>query len=99
MKHIRYLSDSTPLCEKPEGLGLDAVVADVVGAYDSTCRYCSALLMDHNKKSYEAELVVMNNARVERRKSEPSPLAGWLMIFGFTSAFWIGFFTILCELL
>lgn len=71
MRHIRYLATTMPVCELPEYIDKLHVIVDRQGASSFTCRDCSAVLYAHNKKSYEAELAIAQNARVNRTKKKP----------------------------
>jgi hypothetical protein len=97
MKHIRYLSSADTLCEIPESLGKDYIVVDY--GDDFPCRECSALLMEHNRKSYEAELAVGYNAKHAKRVFDDYPeisvLQVWVSALAITSGFWLGLFLVL----
>lgn len=63
--HIRYLSDAKSLCEEPDRIDNPGafVTCDYADGIDS-CWECSALLMAHNRKSFDKELLEMQNGRL-----------------------------------
>ena len=99
MNHIRFLRTARTICDDPTNLGFDYVVADTSGSAVN-CKVCSALLMEHNKSAYEAELAGDYNDKQRRDTPEVRDVRLFILgTFTFTSAFWIGFFFVLRWLL
>jgi hypothetical protein len=93
--HNRYLSDQVALCAAPERLDFsEAVFAD--WGVGGRCKDCSALLMEANKRAYDADLLEERAQIVSIRQDSRETLGDirWI-IYGAmagTSGFWIGFF-------
>lgn len=69
--HIRYLKDNRTLCEEPERL--DPPSEFVTADYDpdkKACWECRTILLAHNTKSYEAELLEAQNLMAGTIKTE-----------------------------
>lgn len=97
--HIRYLATGQTLCDNPSRLDEPGgfVVADYARGINS-CKDCSAILFAHNKKSYDKEILeIQNTVSAQEYIGD----AKWIVIgaMAVTSGFWIGLFLMLWWLL
>lgn len=101
MQHVRFMSDSTPMCEDPDRVGLEVVVGDFIEAGQKNCPLCSALLLaSFNKGRNTPEFTGIY--RTTYVDAPEMGLSRRQIVFGamaFTSGAWIGFFAVLWWLL
>lgn len=103
MRHIRYMSSNTPLCEDPQRLDNldDFVISDLEGSNpEPMCKECGPLLIVHNKRMYEREEYLAMQIAQKPYPFDGDARRGDVFIGGvaLASAFWITFFVILWAL-
>ena len=88
MKHIRYIGNNKPVCEKPDMLGHDFLVMEYGPKNEMSCEPCGQLVTAHNKKQYEMEEMV---GVIQRHEDPLAPAHGFFAGLALASIFWFTF--------
>lgn len=100
MRHIRFISSNTPICEVPDRLDEldDFVICDPEGSDpEPMCKECTPLLAAHNKRMYEREAYLSMQIAQKPYPFDGDSRRADLFIGGLAlaTAFWITFFVVL----
>lgn len=90
MKHIRYITTSKTVCEKPDALDSDFIVLDYIPGDWEWCETCYQLVVAHNKRQYERDWMI--NYPQGHSVSSNDPTTEFLAGVGLASLFWLVFF-------
>lgn len=88
MKHIRYITSNKTVCEKPDGIVSDFIVIDRGPRDEAACEPCYQLVVAHNKRQYEREMMI-NIPQGHSVSSEPVLPRDFYFGLVIASAFWI----------